>query len=111
MANNVPIFTQTATDTPANRGSLSPTPTPVRKNYTVLDRVGTDLRGVAMLLNTMTMVVPFLSLPPAASVGPMRAFITDSPVQAIGANQGMLAQGGGVYTCPVYSDGANWYVG
>lgn len=110
MANNVPIFTQTASDTPANRGSLSPVPTPVRKNYTNFDTVGTDLRGIAKILNTMTIVCPFLSLPPAPSVGPVNAFVTDSPVKNAG-NNGLPVSGGGTYTVSVFSDGTTWLLG
>ncbi len=111
MANNVPKFTQTASDTPANRGMLSAAPTPVRTNYTTRERIGDDLRGIAKILNTLTIVCPFLSLPPAASVGPISAFITDSPIPALGANQGLPASGNGTFTIPVYNDGQTWLIG
>lgn len=91
-------------------GALSPAPTPVRKNPTSLERVAQDMRGMAQLLNFLTMKCPFLSLPVPTAVGPVRAFITDSIVPIAG-NRDIPAQGGGTFTIPVYSDGQVWYNG
>lgn len=92
--------------------TLTPTPTPVRKNPTTLARLSQDMRGVAQLLNNLTQVCSFLSLPPAGSVGVGgTSFITDCQIPAFG-NFGVPVPGGqGIYPTPVWSDGAQWIIG
>ncbi len=107
----IPQFTQTPQNTPAMSGALSPTPSPVRKNPTTLERLAGDVRGHSQLLNSMTIVTTVMGLPPATSVGPMRAFVTDSALTALG-NLGIPVAGGGVNTVPVWTDGATgWFIG
>jgi hypothetical protein len=91
--------------------TLTPTPTPVRRNPTTLERVAQDVRGIAQLMNQLTQVTNFLSLPPPGAVGVgVTSFITDNAFPVAGAF-GLPAQGGGTFPTPVWSDGTNWNIG
>ena len=48
-----------------------------------------------------------IPLPPAATVGVARAFVSDASANVYGT----AYSGSGGITAPVYSDGTSWYMG
>jgi len=63
--------------------------------------------GAVVCTSVQTSPTTFAQLPNAVGNTGARAFITDCNVATFGS----AAAGGGSNKVPVYSDGANWYVG